>query len=425
MDQVALNTRRTVEGGYRANPLENYRDQDVENITSKVVKLISEPGLVVTIKKAEENTQPVSFGSIIEEPPEIEAPKNAGKNGTVQYRNASVLEKLLMYLQLENDELRSRQVQERLDTEKVALKLRHDDMRNKIDENIKAMKEAAHQALLQKILGWVMVGIMVIAAVVTAGVALFLAPAAVGATAGAAAATGTATAATTGTATAATTAATAGAAGAAATAASVTAAATAATAMLSSSGIAKLVVLCLTALFALTNQILNETGTMKKLQEQIAETIRRNHHISEEKANMIAQILIASVTAVVMVAGGIYGGGATANALKLVMALKHITDAAQTALQLSMLSASIGMGAGTLAQQGVSINAQYKQGKADAEVSEVRALLQLVQQMIDETQEELQQILEKIQDELGKMFDVISSALDAEKEIASNTGGMA
>ncbi len=79
----------------------------------------------------------------------------------------------------------------------------------------------------------------------------------------------------------------------------------------------------------------------------------------------------------------------------------------------------------SVTQQGLTISAQYEAGMAGADVDEVRAMIQLIQQMIDETQEELSDILDKIQGLLGKMFDIIASALDAQKEIARKLGQMA
>ena len=94
------------------------------------------------------------------------------------------------------------------------------------------------------------------------------------------------------------------------------------------------------------------------------------------------------------------------------------------AIQVGSLVSSVAMGGATLAQQGMSIVAQYRQGMTDADVSEIRAMVQLIQQMLDETQEELQKILEEIQGLVGKIFGIISSQLDADKEIANKMGGM-
>ena len=82
----------------------------------------------------------------------------------------------------------------------------------------------------------------------------------------------------------------------------------------------------------------------------------------------------------------------------------------------------------TLAQtgyQGYNISVQYDSQTTSADVTDAKAWLQLIQQMLDETQEELEQIVAKMNDLLSNMFDVINSELEAQKTIANQIGQMA
>lgn len=302
------------------------------------------------------------------------------------------LEKLLLEKQLETNENVSKYTRNRIDTEKATLERRHKEMRNKIQKNIEAMEDAARNKLIMKIFGWVMVAAMVALAVFTAGTSLAAAGAAASAM---------------------TTATAAGTAGVAAGTAAGVGAATAATTATVTISTTKVVMLCISAALALANQIMEETGVTEKMIKDLAAHFRAQ---GDKDAQLKAQLIVSLGMMLAIAIPGIAGGGAVTQALTFMKAVK--------ALKLAIPISMSAMGAGALVQQGFSIAANYKAGMAEADVSELRALVQLVQQMIDETQEEMEEIIQKIQDLIGKMFEIIKSKMDAESEIANNIGRM-
>lgn len=86
------------------------------------------------------------------------------------------LEKLLMYLQLENSEEQAKVAQERIESQKDNLAKTHKDRLEKIKETMDKMDEAANASIFSKIFGWLMAAIAVVVAVAacvaTGGLAL-------------------------------------------------------------------------------------------------------------------------------------------------------------------------------------------------------------------------------------------------------------
>ena len=162
-------------------------------------------------------------------------------------------------------------------------------------------------------------------------------------------------------------------------------------------------------------QTLNETGVMEKLQKSIASRLRAK---GVKNADLAAQIIVGVASIAVMVAPGVMGGA-------LGMGMMAALGATLTSvLNYGMVGMGGVMLTFTTTQQGVTIKAQYEAGMAEADVTEVKALIQLLQQMLDEAQEELEEIMEKLQTAMGRMFDIIASGLDASKEIMEKTGQM-
>ena len=63
--------------------------------------------------------------------------------GRLRVTMGSLVEKLIMEMKLETDELTTDLTEKRLELEKTALQRRHDAMRDKITKNIRAMQDAA------------------------------------------------------------------------------------------------------------------------------------------------------------------------------------------------------------------------------------------------------------------------------------------
>lgn len=320
-----------------------------------------------------------------------EIPVLEGVGAHVRKSMALNLEKLLLEKQLETNENVSKYTRNRIDTEKATLERRHKEMRNKIEKNLAAMEDAARNNLIMKVFGWVMVAAMVALAIFTAGTSLVAAGAAASAMT-TATAVGTAGAA-------------AGAAGAAAGTAAVTATVTIST--------TKVVMFCISAALALANQIMEETGTTEQMIKDLTARLRAS---GVKDASLKAQLIVGLGMMLAIAIPGFAGGGAITQALGFLKAVR--------ALKLAVPLVMTAMGAASLTQQGFAIAANYKAGMAEADVSEIRALVQLVQQMVDETQEEMEEIIQKIQDLIGKMFEIIKSKMDAETEVANNIGRM-
>lgn len=352
------------------------------------------------------------------------------------------LEKLLLELQLDNDERMAKMQQEILESEKGTLHARHNDMSAQIKKNREAIDSAAAKQNFMKIFGWAMFAVSVLVTAVSCGAAIgaaVAANAAVTATAAAVSAAATTTAATTTTATAATTAATQVATQAALEA--VKAAAKEAIKQMVKSLILNTIGLGLST----TMQIAQETGQMEEWTKSLAESIQGGN-CSKAEAQMWAQIILG-VGTLLLSMGTSMGGAATAAkaSASSVMAVNKATQAgAQLATTLSMkiaakmtqfassgvgkalmIGMNVGMTGGSAVGQGISIKANYKAGMTQADTTDLQTALKLIEQIISETQEELELILEQEQALMSKMFTIISSEMETEDEISRNLGSMA
>ena len=326
-----------------------------------------------------------------------------------------VLLKLIMYLQLETDEKLTKVQQDRIDSEKNMIEQRHNQMMDKIAKNLKAMDKAAKAAAMAKIFGWIGAAIAVAIAIVVT-VASFGA-AAPAAAVGAGAAVGAAAGAGAG----------AGAAGAAA-AAGVAAAAGAAAGGAAATGTAvatiatwKVAMAIASAVVAVTSQILNETGGMEKINGALADSIQSTFGVDRQKAKMWAQIVSGVIVMALQLGTGIAGGSALPAALsKLGLSIASTANFAY-----GMFLGGTLLSAGGIGIQGYNISAQYDSATTSAEVTDAKAWLQLIQQMLDETQEELEEIVSKMNNLLSHMFEVLKSELEEQKTIANQIGQMA
>lgn len=348
--------------------------------------------------------------------------------------NSDKILKLMMYLQIETEEELSQVQQERLESEKDMLEIRHRESKRKLDSNLDAMSEAATSSTIGKILGWVGVGVAValaiVVTVVTAGAGAGAGAAGVGA-----ATTAATTAGTTAGVGAGVGAGTAAGAGAAGVGSSVGAGVAATT--LSTKAIVGLCLTWSSVAITLTQQGLTQSGEMEKMTKALADDLRggATDADSKSKADMWAQIIIGGSFMAATIVTGAVGASVTNSAVKAAQeAAKEAAKAAGKTIAESAVKENIqkfmgygmtAMSVGTLAYQGYNIHAQYDSAMASAAVTEAKSMIALVQQMIEETQEELQEVVEKIDDVISKMFDVINSSMDAEKQIANEMGQMA
>ena len=76
------------------------------------------------------------------------------------------LEKLIAYLQLENEKEQAEQAKNRIETMKAELEVEHADRKEKIQKSLDDMDEAAKASRRNKIFGWLMTGLAILGAVV-------------------------------------------------------------------------------------------------------------------------------------------------------------------------------------------------------------------------------------------------------------------
>lgn len=293
------------------------------------------------------------------------------------------LSKLIMYLQLDNEERQTEMAKDRIDLNKAGLDTEHKDRMKHIDETVKKMKDAEKAAKISRIFGWIGAVLAVVAAAVltiaTGGLAAGFAIAG--------------------------------------------------------------------AAIAVTALTLSETGAMDKIINALADHLQETYGMSKNDAMLAASLIVnLSIMAAQlgcsiggMVAGFSAAASAAANAAAT--ATKAAGDTAKTAGEVSKLSANIvqlaknmqsgvtiantAVGAGALASNGVSTYMTHRSEDAKADTTELEKFMTMLQQRLEESQEELQIILQQIQAGIGKIAELISSATDTSDQIARNIGAMA
>ncbi len=293
------------------------------------------------------------------------------------------LTKLIMYLQLDNEERQTEMAKDRIDLNKAGLDTEHKDRMKHIDETVKKMKDAEKAAKISRIFGWIGAVLAVVAAAVltiaTGGLAAGFAIAG--------------------------------------------------------------------AAIAVTALTLSETGAMDKIINALADHLQETYGMSKNDAMLAASLIVnLSIMAAQlgcsiggMVAGFSAAASAAANATAT--ATKAAGDAAKTGGEVSKLSANIvqlaknmqsgvtiantAVGAGALASNGVSTYMTHRSEDAKADTTELEKFMTMLQQRLEESQEELQIILQQIQAGIGKIAELISSATDTSDQIARNIGAMA
>ncbi len=135
------------------------------NLTEKGQSLIKEVvGLLATDRSVRITNSPAALRN---EPGTVN-----GATGTPSLDNPDDekakevdLEKLMMYLQLENAEEQAKLAQDRINSQKDTLSGTHKDRMKKINESLEKMDKAARTNLFNKIFGWLMAAVAVVIAV--------------------------------------------------------------------------------------------------------------------------------------------------------------------------------------------------------------------------------------------------------------------
>lgn len=280
------------------------------------------------------------------------------------------LEKLIAYLQLENDEQQAEMARDRIEVQKNNLETQHKDQMEKLQKSLDEMDKAAKANKVSRIFGWLMTALAVIAAVVTCV-----------ATAGAAVAVA-----------------------------------------------APIMGLAIAgAALSVTNQVLNETGATEKIAEGIGKLLQGvarlfGAEMSDETAKAAGSIIFsvamtAATLACTLGSAGMLNAAAAAGKVALTLTVSNVQTFAQ------LLSTAGGLGSIAAGSAATALN--YKSGMASADLSETEKFLAQMRRQLEESQEELQAILEQIQAGFQQVVAILSSETDTQKAIAQQLGAMA
>ena len=274
------------------------------------------------------------------------------------------LEKLLSYLQMDNEERQTEMAKDRINIQKDSLDAERKTRSEKIEKSLKDMDKAAESRKASKIFGWLMTALAVVAAVVacvaTGGLA-------VGPVIGAGIAV--------------------------------------ACSVLNETGVMDKIVEKLA-------KGLEGLGLSKQAAQIVAQVL------------ITVAIMAASLGA--GLAGG--GATAVSNAAKGVAdAVKgaSVTIETMEKIRAAVALSTLLVGIGSTVAGGVSAYDGYKAGLSQADVSETEKVIAALKQRLDECEEELEQILQQLQNAVAQVAEILSSATDTSDEIAKNIGAMA
>ena len=272
------------------------------------------------------------------------------------------LEKLVAYLQLDNEERQTQMAKDRIEIQKDNLETEHKDRMKELEASFKKMDDAEKARMASRIFGWLGAIMAVVAAVVVTVVTGGLA--AGFAIAGAA--------------------------------------------------------------MAVTALVMNETGAMESLTNKLSEHLQEKYGMSKSQAQLAASLIINVSIMVAQLGCAIgSAASAAASAAKAAADAATTVSTTATKIQSVVTIANTAVSAGGLASGGVNSFFTYRSDDAKADVMELQKFITMLQQRLDESEEELQLIVEQIQSAIGKIADLISSATDQSAEIANNIGQMA
>lgn len=274
------------------------------------------------------------------------------------------LEKLISYLQMDNEERQAQMAKDRINLQKDALETERQGRSEKIEKSLKDMDKAAQSRKASRIFGWLMTALAVVAAVVacvaTGGLA-------VGPVVGAGIAI--------------------------------------ACQVLSETGVMDKIV--------------------EKLADGL-ESLGMSKQAAQILAQVLITVAIMAASLGSGLAGG--GATALSNTAKGAMDAIHglkVTVETMEKIRAAVAIATLVVGVGGTIAGGVAAYRGYKAGESEADVSETNKFITALKQRLDECEEELEQILQQLQNVLGQVAQLLTSATDTSGQIASNMGQMA
>ena len=277
------------------------------------------------------------------------------------------LEKLIAFLQLDEDERQAALAKARIETQKESMEAEHKERGKKIEKSMKEMEKAAQSRLANRIFGWL--GAIVAVAMAIAAVAFTIVTGGAGAVAMGFAIAG--------------------------------------------------------AVVAVTSLVMSETGATDKLTEAISDSLEKSGYSKKDAQLAAALIVNLSIMAISL---GCSIGGMAAGFAAASRAVVDMTAMAVRMVKLAQTATSIAgtaVGVGALAAGTAATATGYKSDLAQADLTELEKIMAELQRRLDESEEELNAILEAIQNALGQIAEILSSATDTQSEIAGQIGQMA
>ena len=172
------------------------------------------------------------------------------------------------------------------------------------------------------------------------------------------------------------------------------------------------------AVLAVGQCLLDVTGASEKIVDKMAKSMEKTFNLSPEKAKAWA----AGVYSAVFIVLGLVSAGVGIG-LSAVKAIKATVDTMSTAARIATFGTQIANIAMGLTGAGVGFaqtSYNYDAANAGADVKDVNRYMAILQQMLDESQEELQQILDQLQSLFSQLVAIIQSKTDTGNMIVEN-----
>lgn len=172
------------------------------------------------------------------------------------------------------------------------------------------------------------------------------------------------------------------------------------------------------AALAVTQLVLSETGASDKIIEKMAESMQDTFGLSKADAKAWASGIYSAIFVVLGLASAGVGIGMSA-----VSTAKAAADAISNTAKIALFATQIvnvGMGLSGAVTGGVQTGLNYKASEASAEVSDVNHYMAVLQQLLEESEEELEQIMNQIQALFSQLVAIIQSKTDTGNIIVEN-----
>ena len=284
---------------------------------------------------------------------------------------AANLEKLVSYLQLDNEERQTEMAKDRIELQKNTLDAEHDERMEQIDDSIQKMKDSENASKWSRAFSWIGAIVAIVAAV-----ALTVCTGGVGLAAGFAIAG---------------------------------------------------------AVISVASLALNETGAMDKITDALTDHLKSNYGMKKSDASLAASLICNLSICALSLGCGI--GSAVSSAASVASTAANVVSTAEKVARISestaktvqtvMTVANTGVGAASLTTSGLSTYYTKRSEESKADTTELEKFIQQLQQRLNETEEELQQLLQQIESGVSTIAQMIGSATDTSDEIARNLGAMA